>query len=423
MWAASRSACVNASPWRPPSSATRPCSSSTSPPTASIPKACIGCERFLRSLADAGRTVVVSSHLLAEVSQTVDHVVILDKGRLVASTALDELTASAASAVIVRTPDAERFQRGLVLRGIDATVTARDEVTASGTTPEAVGEVIAALALVVYEMRLAAVEPRGRLLLAHRQPRDPVMNRLIHTELLKQRTTRTFLAGITAAPLIAGLVTLAILSAAGTQGNEPLGPDSLVQVIGGSAGAITLIAVVLGVLGMTGEYRHQTITTTFLASPRRRNVVIAKLAAHSLSGAAMGVLSIAVSATIAIPWLLASGVDLDADARALRVAVGVVVSTALYGSLGVSIGALLRNQTAASAAVLVWLLAVEGLIGDLLGRSALLRWLPAAAGRALVQVDPTGDTLSLPTAAAVFTAYVAVFALAGIRFTLNRDIT
>ena len=110
---------------------------------------------FLRSLADAGRTVVVSSHLLAEVSQTVDHVVILDKGRLVANTALAELTAKAASAVIVRTPDTERFQRELVLRGIDATVTARDEVTAIGTTPEAVGQVIAALALVVYEMRRA----------------------------------------------------------------------------------------------------------------------------------------------------------------------------------------------------------------------------------------------------------------------------
>jgi ABC-2 type transport system ATP-binding protein len=110
---------------------------------------------FLRSLADAGRTVVVSSHLLAEVSQTVDHVVILDKGRLVASTSLTELTASAGSTVIVRTPDTERFRRELVRRGIDATTTSRDEVTASGTTAEAVGHVIAALSLVVYEMRLA----------------------------------------------------------------------------------------------------------------------------------------------------------------------------------------------------------------------------------------------------------------------------
>jgi ABC-2 type transport system ATP-binding protein len=110
---------------------------------------------FLRSLADAGRTVVVSSHLLAEVSQTVDHVVILDKGRLVASTSLTDLTASAGSTVVVRTPDTERFRRELVSRGIDATATASDEVTASGTTPEVIGHVISALSLVVYEMRLA----------------------------------------------------------------------------------------------------------------------------------------------------------------------------------------------------------------------------------------------------------------------------
>jgi ABC-2 type transport system ATP-binding protein len=109
---------------------------------------------FLRSQADDGRTVVVSSHLLAEVSQTVDHVVILDKGRLVTNSPLAELTAAATAAVVVRTPDAERFQVGLAGRGINATVTGPDQVTATGTTPEAVGRVIGAIGLVIYEMRL-----------------------------------------------------------------------------------------------------------------------------------------------------------------------------------------------------------------------------------------------------------------------------
>jgi ABC-2 type transport system ATP-binding protein len=47
--------------------------------------------KFLRSFADAGGTVLVSSHVLAEVAQTVDRVVIIDRGRLVASSSLDEL--------------------------------------------------------------------------------------------------------------------------------------------------------------------------------------------------------------------------------------------------------------------------------------------------------------------------------------------
>ena len=109
---------------------------------------------FLRSQADAGRTVVVSSHLLAEVSQTVDHVVILDKGRLVTSRPLAELTADTTAAVVVRTPDAGRFQFELAVRGIHATVTGPDQVTATGTTPEGVGRVIGDIGLVVYEMRL-----------------------------------------------------------------------------------------------------------------------------------------------------------------------------------------------------------------------------------------------------------------------------
>jgi ABC-2 type transport system ATP-binding protein len=109
---------------------------------------------FLRSQADAGRTVVVSSHLLAEVAQTVDHVVILDKGRLITSAPLDDLTTRAGSVVIVRTPDADRFRAELTRRGIDANLTAPDEVTSSDTTPEAVGRVIGAIGLVVYEMRL-----------------------------------------------------------------------------------------------------------------------------------------------------------------------------------------------------------------------------------------------------------------------------
>jgi ABC-2 type transport system ATP-binding protein len=109
---------------------------------------------FLRDQADAGRTVVVSSHLLAEVAQTVDHVVILDKGRLITAAPLAELTARTTAAVIVRTPDAERLRTELARRGIASSVSGPDHVSATGTTPDEVGRVIASLGLVVYEMRL-----------------------------------------------------------------------------------------------------------------------------------------------------------------------------------------------------------------------------------------------------------------------------
>jgi ABC-2 type transport system ATP-binding protein len=88
------------------------------------------------------------------VSQTVDHVVILDKGRLVTMSSLDSLTTRSSHAqVVVRTPDAHRLRSQLVARGIDASVDG-DCVTALRTTPEAVGQVIGSNGVAVHEMRL-----------------------------------------------------------------------------------------------------------------------------------------------------------------------------------------------------------------------------------------------------------------------------
>jgi ABC-2 type transport system permease protein len=249
------------------------------------------------------------------------------------------------------------------------------------------------------------------------------MNHLIRTELLKQRTLRTFRIGVAAAPLIAALITIAILSAAGHQGNAPLSEGSLVEAIGGPVSVITVISLILGVLGMAGEYRHKTITTTFLATPRRRDVVIAKLAAHATTGAVIGALSLIVSAAISIVWLRADHVAVNIDGDVVRVAVGVVASSALFGALGVSVAALVRNQTAACAAVLVWVLAVEGIVGDVFHGSAFVRWLPIAVAHAIVRSGSPGAGPSVPVAAAAFTAYVAAFAVAATRMTLQRDVT
>jgi ABC-2 type transport system ATP-binding protein len=73
---------------------------------------------FLRHLASTGRTVLVSSHVLAEVEQTVDHVVILAKGRLVRACPLEELVATASAHVLAKSPDARALQTALAA-GVD----------------------------------------------------------------------------------------------------------------------------------------------------------------------------------------------------------------------------------------------------------------------------------------------------------------
>jgi ABC-2 type transport system ATP-binding protein len=107
---------------------------------------------FLRQLADQGRTVLVSSHVLAEVAQTVDEVVIIARGRLVTQSTLAALTARTDQLVRVRTPQAETLLPLLATQGIQARPDGTDQLIATGTTPETVGQTAAAAGIVLYEM-------------------------------------------------------------------------------------------------------------------------------------------------------------------------------------------------------------------------------------------------------------------------------
>jgi len=107
---------------------------------------------FLRQLAGQGRTVLVSSHVLAEVAQTVDQVVIIAHGRLVTQSTLAALTARTDQLVRVRTPQAEALRSLLAAQGIQADPDGADQLLAAGTTSEVVGKAAAAAGIVIYEM-------------------------------------------------------------------------------------------------------------------------------------------------------------------------------------------------------------------------------------------------------------------------------
>ena len=109
---------------------------------------------LLRGLSRQGRSVLVSSHLLAEVAQTVDYVVIIDHGRLVVDCPLGDLATLARSGVRVRAPEAGRLREVLSREGHEVELVSGDQVFVAGATPEAVGRAIAGAGLVVYEMSL-----------------------------------------------------------------------------------------------------------------------------------------------------------------------------------------------------------------------------------------------------------------------------
>jgi ABC-2 type transport system ATP-binding protein len=108
--------------------------------------------QYLRAFADNGGTVLVSSHLLAEVAQTVDDVVIIANGRLVTQSSLAELSNRSRAGVRVRTPQVEALRDALAEQGIAAQLAATDALVALETTVEAVGLAAAGVGAVIYEM-------------------------------------------------------------------------------------------------------------------------------------------------------------------------------------------------------------------------------------------------------------------------------
>jgi ABC-2 type transport system ATP-binding protein len=105
---------------------------------------------FLRDLGRQGRTVLVSSHLLAEVAQTADRVVVIDHGRLVTHTPLQELLADARQVVRVRTHRAEELRAVLLAQGARVTLEG-DRLEVAGASAEQVGLVAAQRSIPLFE--------------------------------------------------------------------------------------------------------------------------------------------------------------------------------------------------------------------------------------------------------------------------------
>jgi ABC-2 type transport system ATP-binding protein len=107
--------------------------------------------RLLRALAAEGRTVLVSSHVLTEVAQTADRVVILNHGRLLTESSLEELMAGTRQALLVQTPQAEQLRAALTGNGIRARLVGPDRLEIGGASAEAVGMLAARLSIPIFE--------------------------------------------------------------------------------------------------------------------------------------------------------------------------------------------------------------------------------------------------------------------------------
>ncbi len=172
------------------------------------------------------------------------------------------------------------------------------------------------------------------------------MKPLLRAELIKLRTTRTFvaLAAVAVATSVVIVCLITLLS-------EPSEEDVLVDVF--TTDTTSLFITILAIVGITGEWRHRTITSSLLAAPDRTRFLAAKVLAFAAAGALLSVL-ISVSIGI-VGYVILSARDLPTPelgellgqfARNVEVA-------ALLGAFGVGLGSLVRNQAVAIVFVLL----------------------------------------------------------------------
>ena len=247
--------------------------------------------------------------------------------------------------------------------------------------------------------------------------------RLLYAEALKVRTAPRTLIG-----LALGLAALAALGAGSTASSGPSETSQGDAITTWDALSVAttgvLFSLILGILVVTWEYRHGTITQTFLATPRRERVLGAKFLVALTSGVVLAVLCVVVVLVTASFWI-----SLDLRQEHWELIGRIVVACALWGILGAGLGALLQSQVGALVLVFVWFLVAEPLIAAQFDHFA--DYLPGNTLNRLTQhgtvagVEHDGQDYSFGLWAAAFIAgaYAVGLAALGTASALWRDVS
>ncbi|WP_143230670.1 ABC transporter permease subunit [Actinosynnema sp. ALI-1.44] len=189
-----------------------------------------------------------------------------------------------------------------------------------------------------------------------------------------------------------------------------------------------MFVMILGILLVTSEYRHRTITWAFLVTPRRGRVITAKLVASSVIGLVVGVAAVLVTGPLVA--ILLSAYDYPVwTANVPAVVLGSVLSTGLWCLFGAGVGALIRNMVAAITVAFVWVFYAEWALVMMV--PAVGRWTPTGVGKAasgwnrdaLGSIAPAGDLVPMWAGAVLMVGYAVTAAVAARLITVRRDVT
>jgi ABC-2 type transport system permease protein len=264
--------------------------------------------------------------------------------------------------------------------------------------------------------------------------------RAVHAELRKFFTTRlwwgmalgVFLSGAAFA-LLFGILLTSDAAASGDANGIPTGDAVQVanSVYTGGLSVGYLLMLTIGVIQIGAEYRHHTITTTFLAVPRRATAMLAKVVALLAIGVGYGVVSLVGSVTVGALTLRLRGEDAFPSEEVLRTIALSLLVLGLWALIGLGVGILIPNQVAALliGVGVAWI--VEPLLGLAIkasdfGREHVAPFLPSEATNGIVnavQSSPDDVRLAWWAAALTLAAWAALLSGVGILLTVRRDVS
>jgi ABC-type transport system involved in multi-copper enzyme maturation permease subunit len=215
------------------------------------------------------------------------------------------------------------------------------------------------------------------------------MTALLHAELLKLRTTRTFAVVVGTA----GAFSL-ILVALGAILGEETDPHNLFTNT-----SITYIIVLLGAIGMTGEWRHRTITGSVLAAPNRLRLLVAKALAYAAAGVVLSLIVTVATMVVGTVILEARGYETLGVGGLADVLWRNLAVAAVLGPLGVGIGALVRNQIVTVVGLIAMAAVLEPAVSEV--APDVGRFGPLAGAPGGILGGPDADGLLVPGLALV----------------------
>ena len=244
------------------------------------------------------------------------------------------------------------------------------------------------------------------------------MTAQLKAELLKIRSTRTTVG------LVLGMIGLillfSMLSGLLTKAPNLVSAEDQRGLL--SVGSIAgVFAALAGIMLVTSEYRYGTIRPTFLFTPKRSHVLAAKLAAGLLAGFVFGIVGEGLGFGIGYAALAGRGIHLSLGGGQITLLLlGTIAATALWGAIGVGIGAIVRSQVGAIIGLLAWGFVAENLLFAFV--PSVGRFGPVHAQDAFIGLT-TNRLLQASVGGPTLLAWTAVLAAVGIALVSRRDVT